>query len=272
MERCCTQALTEAAPPVVDRATTTVAVLDVDLRLLLAEPIVPHAEQASPTLASTRNRDRIAAHHRQVQEGLDRLRFALLLASDDDNQLITATQRGHILLNPLAGGGRTWTYPDSDPKPSGPLTAQAARATAIWYTRLLDHPPDLWLGARRLLSATTARNSVIDAFVDAVVCWENLFGSGQGDVTFRVCGSLATLLHSGDPHARRELFSEARRLYQARNSVVHGGVEPSPDKATANRDRAIQIAVRACRALHDRTDLLTAENSTARSHRVLLEF
>ncbi len=96
--------------------------------------------------------------------------------------------------------------------------------------------------------------------------------ANEGEVSFRVCGALAIVLHPNDPVARSTLFRNARELYKARSTVVHGGKEPPPQEAAAYRGRAVEIAVRTFRAIHAHPHLLRAADSTIRSRLALLGF
>jgi Apea-like HEPN len=210
-----------------------------------------------------------AAGH-AIERELTRARLAIVLASDE-GVILAPRPRSWAVPNPITssggwsvaserlGGRRTVTIPPS----------VASRITA-WSHRLQDHPESLWLGARRLVAAVAERTDPLDAFIDAVVCWENMFGTGDGEVGFRVCGSIATLLEPIDTAKRRETFDKLRKLYASRSRLVHGSSEPAPTEAVALRDESIRVAIEAMRRLYDRAELRDATDSSVRSRIALL--
>ncbi|WP_432050827.1 hypothetical protein [Verrucosispora sp. NA02020] len=206
----------------------------------------------------------------KAQESLDKrrrnanlFRYTLLLATT--SEVITAVPRGDMVLNPL-------TKPTSFPVggehlsvvPSAEVTAEIATSLAEWTLRVDEHhPTSLDIGMRRLLSAATTRPDDMDGFVDAVMCWENIFGDSQ-DTSLKVCGSLSRLLEPDDSERRRKLYESLKKMYELRSKLVHGASEP--DSATASRQRkeAVDIAIGAMRALYDWPNLLKARNSVER--------
>jgi hypothetical protein len=60
----------------------------------------------------------------------------------------------------------------------------------------------------------------MDVFIDAVIAWESLFGTTEGEPTFRVTTCLAALLED-DPARRVELKSQLGRYtrFAARSSM-----------------------------------------------------
>lgn len=122
---------------------------------------------------------------------------------------------------------------------------------------------------KRLLSAVTSRRDSNDALIDALIAWENIFGT-RTETTFRVTASLAKIL-SETPEERVELQRELGKLYQVRSSMVHGAKEPDPDSAAKNRERVIRVAIAALRALYLERPELLSMSPEDRSKRVLLE-
>lgn len=213
--------------------------------------------------------ERLSASYRARQRELDRARLALLFTSD--GAVVAPRVVAWAVLNPLAGGAFNWHGPIEgiSPLPHVDLTPERVAVAAGWYRRVQQHPESLWLGARRLLSATE-RSDPLDGFVDAVIAWENMLGTTEGETTFRVCGGLAILLEPVNLASRKALFDELRDLYTARSKLVHGGREPKRPEASRHRDRAIAVALNAMRAVYDRPDLLGASSSSERNRVLLL--
>ncbi len=90
-----------------------------------------------------------------------------------------------------------------------------------------------------------------DAFVDALIAWDALFGSPSGDaVTFRVASGFALLLGE-DEEERRRLKKRAQELYRLRSAVVHGTLQRLDwAEAQTHRTEAVEMLVRALRLLY----------------------
>ena len=201
---------------------------------------------------------------------LDRTRLSLLLASTD-SEVVTPVELGQMVLNPLTSG-TSWS---GSGMPSmgvtSTLNSSVGQAAQTWWQKLESHPDSLWLGSRRLLSATTSRLDPLDGFVDAVICWENMYGSGGAETTFRVCGAMARVLEPADHAKRRILFKELKDLYGHRSELVHGAKEPSPPEAGSLRDRAVRLAIASLCAMYERPDLLSAKSSAMRGQLAILD-
>lgn len=207
-----------------------------------------------------------AARRRQIDLARLAILFAYEATSAAPVEIATTT------LIPI-GSGKAVGFSVHRYLPTGTspirVTEEIGNRIQHWSKRTVKHPSNLDMGMRRLLSAASARFDPMDAFVDAVICWENMFGTNQGEVGFRVAGSLAHLLEGEDPNTRKELFAEIKNLYQVRSKLVHGSKEPSIQDAHAHKNRSIEIAIRAFKNLYDRPELL-AVDSAARSNILLI--
>ncbi|TDB78213.1 HEPN domain-containing protein [Micromonospora sp. KC721] len=211
----------------------------------------------------------LEAARQEVQNNIDRARYSLLLASEGD--LIAALVQRTTRLSPLDSGASVAIASNEfGPYGSTILDQAAAGRASDWALRVSrEHPRSLNIGMRRLLSAATARLDPMDGFIDAVMCWENLFGEAQ-ETSFKVCGSLAMLLESGDELKRADLFSRLKKLYDTRSRLVHGSDEPDWWTAMRHRDEAVNAAINAMRRAYDVPRLLELSSGTERYKRVLL--
>jgi hypothetical protein len=122
---------------------------------------------------------------------------------------------------------------------------------AKWTTRIKDNrfdsiEPDT--SGRR-------RSEPDDILVDAVIAWENLFGSNQ-ETVLRVTSALAWLIEPDSPAERSTLQSRLKKLYTLRSNVVHGNVKKSAALKTESQE-AVSIALRSLATLFEhRPDLL----------------
>jgi len=199
-------------------------------------------------------------------------RYALLLASEG-RDFIAARVEVTKQLNPLDTAHQVHqaTTP-FQPFPIARIERADALRIAEWAQRVdRDHPEFLDVGVRRILSAASLRLDPLDGFIDAVMCWENLFGD-KAETALKVCGSLAILLEPSDAEKRRTLFRELKKLYNTRSELVHGKREPNYQIAHEHRDRALQISLQAMRTAFDTPGLLKTPSSLDRFEQVLLGF
>jgi hypothetical protein len=127
---------------------------------------------------------------------------------------------------------------------------------------------------RRLLKAAGERDDPVDVLVDAVVAWENLFGS-KTESTFRVTAAVATLMEPSDRDKRDALQKELSGIYDRRSRLVHGDLAEGDKKFTSadaktQSARALEIGVEVFRAVLDDQAILTIARSDERGRRVVL--
>jgi Ethanolamine utilization protein EutJ (predicted chaperonin) len=81
-----------------------------------------------------------------------------------------------------------------------------------------------------------------DAFIDLIIIWENLFGTRNGEVAFRISLSISKLLHK-NPVDRLETFNQVKDLYDKRSEIVHGSQHYNPQQIQELYDSALKITV-----------------------------
>jgi hypothetical protein len=123
----------------------------------------------------------------------------------------------------------------------------------------------LQIAERRLVSAIAQRTERADALVDAVIAWENLVGTTP-DTEEKVTTALSNLLESA-PAARIALKEKLKGIYETRSRVVHGDMAEGESVSTASIE-AIDVGLRALRALHDLSGDWLTYNSKTRSRRL----
>ena len=108
-----------------------------------------------------------------------------------------------------------------------------------------------------------------DRLVDAVIVWENLFGTSEGEPTLRISASLAWLL-ADDPVRREELQRKLRSLYRERSRIVHGAMQEEPALAES-ANAALRVAREALLVLlWERPDLIGLPDGATRSLRLMM--
>lgn len=248
-----------------------------DLKILSISKFEPHPTSPSADEGFdryTRNQTQFNATAEAQTQVINKCRFALLLASDD-GALVAATQSFFTVFNPLSSGRLSSNSPYRflmQHMPSQTIDKAVAERAKHWYQELKKQPKQLDMGMRRLLSASTTRLDPLDGFVDAVISWENMFGTPEGESTFRISGAIAVLLEPSDTNARKKLFKEVGELYKIRSKLVHGASEPDYTTALAHRNRAVQIGLDSLRQVYEAEELLAAENSSVRGRIAVLNF
>ncbi|MFF1927300.1 hypothetical protein [Streptomyces sp. NPDC058228] len=214
-------------------------------------------------------RARIEESARSFEYSLDKVRLALLLCSDE-GALLAPKEESRLIVDPVnMGGSNYWFTSEHTPANSELPADKHLEVIAMYDVIRKKHPESLNIAMKRLLSAVSSRWDSNDALIDALIAWENMFGT-RTETTFRVTASLAKILE-GETERRLELQRELNKLYSVRSSMVHGAKEPDPDTAARNRERVIRVAVDGLRALyHERPELL-ALPPEERSKKVLLE-
>ncbi|MFJ3989924.1 hypothetical protein ACIPWY_14860 [Streptomyces sp. NPDC090032] len=214
-------------------------------------------------------RARIDEAIRSFEYSLEKVRLSLLLCSDGSN-LIAPKEESRLLFDPTTLGGiAQWSVSEHIPSNTEIADGKSDEVVEMYDLIRKKHSESLNIAMKRLLSAASSRRDSNDALIDALIAWENMFGT-RSETTFRVTASLAKILE-GEADARRDLQRELNKLYAVRSSMVHGAKEPGPEAAAANRDRVIRVAIDGLRCLYrERPDLL-AMPSEERSKAVLLE-
>lgn len=226
-------------------------------KVRLGEPEFPPAHDMRPPVAI----DRIAL----------RLRFSLMVAVDRDPraQLVHTWE---VIDEPLSA---LYSVSWSDPR-QGPgfmpirLTPEDVDEWLRWYERLSASRVDrIELALSRILRAVAERRDLSDVLIDSVIAWENLFGTKEGEPTFRVTMCLAKLLRSS-PQDRQALKSKLGRIYALRSKIVHGSANLKPEDHSYCRE-ALDVAIEAIKVLvSERTDILDMPDGAVRSAALLL--
>lgn len=195
---------------------------------------------------------------RELERRIDHLSLGAALTPDTHQYFVKASWRA--VFEPVAFGlGLSWLDPRRG-RTFMPhqLTHEEADRWGYWSTQAHEHcGPHVQIALHRTLSAIATRSDSIDSLIDAVTAWENLFGSGAGELTLRISASIAWLLGS-TVQERQEHQAKVRDIYNRRSKVLHGDFDPSGDSSTAEMsNEAIELSLAVWRTLLTaRTDLL----------------
>jgi len=207
-----------------------------------------------------------------IEELSRRLRISLLLAVSREHrvQIVPSWQYIDDPLQHAATQG--W----SDPRQAtGLMPTQLTDREVVdwkdWYDLLStpgSHRVDIALG--RIIRAVAERRDPVDVLIDAVIAWENLFGSNQGELKLRITASMARLL-AENPAERLELRKKLGKIYDLRSQAVHGSGKPKPAEIALCYE-ALDYAIQVIKVVFkSRPDLLADKEGTDRSMRLLLE-
>lgn len=147
------------------------------------------------------------------------------------------------------------------------LTDLHAVASVVDGLGKVTHRLDIAL--ERIVRIASEDRRPADALIDAVIAWENMLGS-KSETTFKVCAALSWLLEPTDLELRRNLYSNAKKIYNARSRIVHGEIEDNTVEAAQLSRDALTLAIRAFRRIHSDAKL-KAMRSSPRAETILLE-
>jgi hypothetical protein len=208
------------------------------------------------------------------RRGLEGLQLALLLATERPVGSWVTARLAWQWTADLFGHGSSISWADTRQQPGFMpyrLGEDECQAIESWAALVAQHwTGKIDIGVRRLLSAANARTDMADRLVDAVIVWENLFGTSQGETRLRISSAMAWLLQAHDLEAREALQPQLRKIYDERSRIVHGG---KPDESTLAdlANAALTYARDILRILfRDRADVLALADGAARSNRLLL--
>ncbi|MEV4411395.1 hypothetical protein [Catellatospora sp. NPDC049609] len=150
------------------------------------------------------------------------------------------------------------------------LTADEFTAWSGWCEKLsAPHVSKIDVALSRILRAVAERREPSDLLVDSVIAWENIFGTKEGEPTFRITACLASLLED-TLEKRLALRTKLSAIYTLRSDVVHGN-RPLKRTEFATCYEALDIAIRAVKILlSDRSDILQQPDGGRRSAMLLL--
>lgn len=254
-----------------DTAEPTMIVEITDNVHILDSYLMSEEDPSKPFARYDKYKNIINQFYREQQKKINNVRLAMLLASKDD----TFIAPGYVFttsLNPISMNRNSaispykWSSVRYEKQ-----TIDESRAIEIhkWLLKLNRLPDSFDVSVKRLISASTERLDDADAFIDAVMVWENLFGAKQ-ETTFRISSALSMALEPHDKIKRKELLGEIKQLYEKRSRLVHGA--PSIDISNINNEktRSIAIAIKALQVVASSKKLSSSKSSENRDEIILL--
>lgn len=191
------------------------------------------------------------------------LALTLLLGLDRDPAVAVA-RTWTLVDNPLNQGPSLSWFQSAVPLHPHVLAAPDRSRIRAWATRIeRDYSDRLDIAVKRTLSSLTTLWDPTDRLIDAVVALENLFGTGSGELAFRISAGTAYLLER-DPARRVATQEEVNRLYNVRSKIVHGAHAPPQLTVEPLARAASTFAVRGLRTLFTKHRQLLDKKDRAR--------
>jgi len=101
----------------------------------------------------------------------------------------------------------------------------------------------------RLNSMFSRQRYDIDAIIDGIIVWENLFGAGgTHELRYRISMNMARVI-ADTTNDRLRLQKEIVTLYDKRSHIVHGGKPPNSSEVSVLTKRIGEITIAAIRSL-----------------------
>lgn len=205
------------------------------------------------------------------QKDLNKVRLAMLLSSTDE--LIAPGYIFTTALSPIGLSRSSSVSPYRRPTiryDKQIIDDVRAKLVRKWMNKLDQLPDTLDVSVRRLISAATERIDDADAFIDAVMVWENLFGAKQ-ETTLRIKGAMSLLIEPKDKARRKDLLKEISTLYDKRSRLVHGSPKINTAAMSKDRVRSIELALIALKLVLNSKNLLHASDSETRGQTIMFK-
>lgn len=213
---------------------------------------------------------RVEETNREFQNRVDQMRLSLLLASENNEHLATH-EASRYIMDPLQFGGLASWSSDQRHLTVRTISDQQVEESANWNNLIHErHPAKLNIAMKRLLSAVSQRLDPSDAFIDAIICWENIFGS-KGETTFRVTSAIAKLIGPEGIDGRISMQRKLENIYSMRSDLVHGADEISMSEAWKQKEEAVDISLNLLRILYKEMPELLNMKPSNRGKKILLE-
>lgn len=136
------------------------------------------------------------------------------------------------------------------PRPAYQITRSDLDAITEWSKKIsAQNCSYIHTAIRRTIMSINEREYSIDAFIDAVISLECLFGA-NAELSFRIGVAVSKLLASS-PDDRLAMNVKVKKIYDERSKVVHGVKELTQDEAEEKWEHAIDIVLRVFRALYN---------------------
>lgn len=235
-------------------------------------------EAYTPTVEDDKNSFRrldkhtknFAVRFEDIQKRIDGIRLAMILASEGD-RVIAPSHSFTTSFSPL-DMNRSWsTNPYRWPTvryEQAIINTDDAKRINYWIKKASRAPKSLHVSVKRLISAATERIDDADAFIDAVMVWENMFGAKE-ETGLRIRSSIGLLLEPKDKDMRTKTIKTIKELYNKRSRLVHGSPDVELSKIYEDRQAAIDYAIRAFKKVLSSKKLLSAKDSAERGHMII---
>ena len=197
------------------------------------------------------------AKHVIDRNAMDKISLILALASDK-TPAISARQTSWVVANPLSFTSASWSNKSNGITERVFLSNEQVNSVRQW-AKIIDAVNDkqIEVAIRRYLTAMVEREDIADSLVDAVIGLENLFGD-RFEISLSIATCVSKLLEKSNVESRKEIFTDVKKIYDARSAVIHGSKKrlEKLDLPTL-RGKAVEYLSNCLRILYkERSDLI----------------
>lgn len=196
--------------------------------------------------------------------------FSCLMAIDR-TEPISIDKISSFIFDPLAYGNSTsWRTNQNNICEAIEMTEEEGESIIKWCNTISEvSDAKILLAKRRLQSALTERINPIDGLIDCVIGLENLFGQ-RSEIVFSVAIAVSKLLEK-DFSRRKKIFSDVKKIYGLRSSIIHGGEKTlNHDEMMEKRNQVAAYLIQCFKKLYSEHKELLQLSSTERSKELAL--
>jgi hypothetical protein len=231
---------------------------ETDIQLLEAAPATIVLETTSDLVLSFDDSTPASRAKGREQLAIDAhlISLAALLATQSEDVRALPLMTWTKVFDPLSPFVGSLT-PERRGIAAATLSDYSLVALQDWIERLETHYDRRFqVAITRCISAFAERDTAEDALIDLVIALESMFGGPGGELRFRISAALGWLL--GDsPAERRQLQQEAKRIYDVRSAIVHGGELPDGDAYSSQLIAERLLLDSLARLFNDRPELIS---------------
>lgn len=196
-----------------------------------------------------------------IKNMADAMPFACAMCSEKDHP-VSVHWKATIDIHPFAQAGAS-SFNSLIHSILSPTTLNAEKVKVLlpWIEKISQADDSkIEIAKRRLHSALLEAYNSEDSFIDCIIGLENLFGE-RSEIAFTLATCISRLLHD-DIQSREEKFTEIKKLYTKRSTILHGKKSIPPDEMKKHRDQALGLLRDCLKKLYeDRNDLMALDTA-----------
>lgn len=176
-------------------------------------------------------KSKISKEFVELDEKISSIRLALVLAMSTTDDYFIANEAGSYSSGVLSSQMQMRPFVSRRIFANTPIKLKQSSSEVVinkYDTIKSIDTSTIEIAKRRLLSAAGGRDDPTDAYIDAVMCWENIIGA-ETEVAFKVCASIAKLV-TENVVDQLAVYEKLKGVYDQRSKLVHGSSKVKNDK------------------------------------------